>query len=142
MYRCLWYKRTVKRLLPSITSRTSFFTTSEVLKDGLPSRLSSIKLPLPSENLLCHLKTNERLTLECVTDRLMNLCVSVGVFPMSTQNLITALCSTLFENVAFSDEEGFIFKVWKLDSEAIWEYFRFKFYRCDVESTINVTVQV
>jgi hypothetical protein len=45
--------RTVKRLLPSITSRTSFFTTSEVLKDGLPSRLSSIKLPLPSENLLC-----------------------------------------------------------------------------------------
>jgi hypothetical protein len=32
--------------------------------------------------------------LECVTDRLMNLCVSVGVFPMSTQNVITALCST------------------------------------------------
>jgi hypothetical protein len=27
--------RTVKRLSPSITSRTSFFTTSEVLKDGL-----------------------------------------------------------------------------------------------------------
>jgi hypothetical protein len=74
-----------------------FFTTSEVLKDGLPSRLSSIKLPLPSENLLCHLNTNERLTLECVTDRLMNLCVSVGYI--------------LFENVVFSDEEGFIFKV-------------------------------
>jgi hypothetical protein len=90
--------RTVKRLSLSITSHTSFFTTSEVLKDGLPSRLSSIKLPLPSENLLCHLNTNERLTLECVTDRLMNLCVSVGVFPMSTQNFITALCSTLFEN--------------------------------------------
>jgi hypothetical protein len=30
--------------------RTSFFTTSEVLKDGLPLRLSSIKLPLLSEN--------------------------------------------------------------------------------------------
>jgi hypothetical protein len=45
-----------------------------------PLRLSSIKLPLPSENLLCHLNTNERLTLECVTDCLMNLCVSVGVF--------------------------------------------------------------
>jgi hypothetical protein len=27
---------------------------------------------------------------------------------MSTQNFITALCSTLFENVVFSDEEGFI----------------------------------
>jgi hypothetical protein len=88
--------RTVKRLSPSITSRTSFFTTSEVLKDGLPSRLSSIKLSLPSENL----------TLECVTDRLMNVCVSVGVFPMSTQNFITALCSTLFENVFFSDDEN------------------------------------
>jgi hypothetical protein len=107
MYRCLWYNAlvrnfTVKRLSPSITSRT----TSEVLKDGLPSRLSSIKLPLPSENLLCHLNTNERLTLECITDCLMNLCVSVGVFPMSTQNFITALCYTLFENVFFSDEEG------------------------------------
>jgi hypothetical protein len=33
-----------------------------------------------------------------------------------TQNFITALCSTLFENVVFSDEEGFIFKVWKLDA--------------------------
>jgi hypothetical protein len=88
------------------------------------------------------LNTNERLTLECVTVCLMNLCVSIGVFPMSTQNCITGLCSTLFENVFFSDEEGFIFKVWKLDSAAIWEYFRFKFYRCDVESTINVTIQV
>jgi hypothetical protein len=29
--------RTVKRLSPSITSLTSFFTTSEVLKDGLRS---------------------------------------------------------------------------------------------------------
>ena len=115
--------RTIKRLSPSITLRTSFFTTSEVLKDCRPSHLSSIKLPLPSEYLLCHLNTNEWLTLECVTDRLMNLCVSVGIFPMSTQNFITALCSTLFENVVFSDEEGFIFKVWKLDSEAIWEYF-------------------
>jgi hypothetical protein len=28
----------------------------------------------------------------------MNLCVSVGVLPMSTQHFITALCSTLFEN--------------------------------------------
>jgi hypothetical protein len=55
----------------------------------------------PLENLLCHLNTNERLTLECVTDRLMNLCVSVGVFPMSTQNFITALCSTLFESFFF-----------------------------------------
>jgi hypothetical protein len=44
-------------------------------------------------------------TLECVTDCLMNLCVSVGVFPMSTQKFITTLCSTLFENVVFSDEE-------------------------------------
>jgi hypothetical protein len=51
------------------------------------------------------------ITLECVTDRLMNLCVSVGVFPMSTQNFITALCSTLFENVVFSDEEGFIAQI-------------------------------
>jgi hypothetical protein len=61
-------------------SRTSF----EVLKDGLPSCLSSIKLPLPLENLLCHLNTNERLTLECVTDRLMNLCVSVCNFYVVT----------------------------------------------------------
>jgi hypothetical protein len=56
---------------------TSVKFESEVFSDGcgvgLPSRLSSIKLPLPSENLLCHLNTNERLTLECVTDRLMNV---------------------------------------------------------------------
>jgi hypothetical protein len=32
-------------------------------------------------------------------------------FSMSTQNSITALSSTLFENVVFSEEEGFIFKV-------------------------------
>ena len=105
---------------------SSFFSSPDP-KDGLPSRISSIKLPLPWENLLCHLNTYKRLTLECVTDCLMNLCVSVGVFPMSTQNFIAALCSTLFENVVFSDEEGFIFKIWKLDSAAIWEYFRFKF---------------
>ena len=52
------------------------------------------------------LNTNERLTLECVTVCLMNLCVSIGVFPMSTQNCITGLCSTLFENVFFSDDEN------------------------------------
>jgi hypothetical protein len=27
------------------------------------------------------------------------------------ENFITALCSTLFKNVVFSDEDGFIFKV-------------------------------
>jgi hypothetical protein len=58
----------------------------------------------------CILNQKSKAMLDCVTDRLMNLCVSVGVFPMSTQNFITALCSTLFENVVFSDEEGFIFK--------------------------------
>jgi hypothetical protein len=30
---------------------------------------------------------------------------------VDTKKFITALCSTLFENVVFSDEEGFIFKV-------------------------------
>jgi hypothetical protein len=68
---------------------SSFFSSPDP-KEGLPSRISSIKLPLPWENLLCHLNTYKRLTLECVTDCLMNLCVSVGVFPMSTQNFIAA----------------------------------------------------
>jgi hypothetical protein len=69
------------------------------------------KIDLLEFQCLCYLNTNERLTLECVTDCLINLCVSVGVFPMSTQNFITSLCSTLIENVVFSDEKGFIFKV-------------------------------
>jgi hypothetical protein len=64
---------------------TSVKFESEVLSDAL--RLSSIKLPLLSENLLCHLNTNERLTLQCVTDRLMNLCVSVGVYKLRVTSM-------------------------------------------------------
>ena len=93
--------RTVSRRSPLITSRTSFFTASDSLKDGLPSRSSSAKLSLPSANLLCHLNINERLTLLCFSDCFKNLCVSVGVFPMSTQNFITARCSTFSANVPF-----------------------------------------
>jgi hypothetical protein len=62
-------------------------------------------------NSICARWVPRMLSEENMTDCLMNLCVSVGVFPMSTQNFITALCSTLFENVVFSGEEGFIFKV-------------------------------
>jgi hypothetical protein len=84
------------------------FKTSDVVKNELHDVIDGDR----------HLTVREvadkcaiSLTLECVTDCLMNLCISVGVFPMSTQNFITALCSTLFENVVFSDEESFIFKV-------------------------------
>jgi hypothetical protein len=51
----------------------------------------------------------------------MNLCVSVGVFLMSTQNFITALCSTLFENVVFSDEEGFLDRI--ITTDETWFHY-------------------
>jgi hypothetical protein len=92
---------TISRRSPLTTSQTSLFTASDSLKDGLPSRSSSAKLSLPSANPLCHLNINERLTLLCFSDRFKNLCVSVGVFPMSTQNFITARCSTFSANVPF-----------------------------------------
>jgi hypothetical protein len=59
------------------------------------------------KNEVCNIIDGDRrLTVREVADK----CI-ICVFPMSAQNFITALCSTLFENVVFSDEEGFIFKV-------------------------------
>jgi hypothetical protein len=81
------------------------FKTSDVVKNEVRDVIDGDRCLTVRE------VANKCITLECVTDCLMNLCVSVGVFPMLTQNFITALCSTLFENVVFSDEEGFIFKV-------------------------------
>ena len=93
--------RTVSRRSLSSTSRSSFFAALQSRKDGLPSRRSSQKLSLPSKNLLYRLNTNERPTLHCFPDCLQNSWVYLGVFPISTQNFIAALCSTFSENVIF-----------------------------------------
>ena len=132
--------RTVSRRSPLITSRTSFFTASDSLNDGLPSRSSSAKLSLPSANLLCHLNINERLTLLCFSDCFKNLCVSVGIFPMSTQNFITARCSTFSANVPFFSNADPVFSASNPYFSAISKRWLFKFSRCNVKSIVDVIV--
>jgi hypothetical protein len=67
---------------------------------------------------------------------LMGLC---GGFPMSTEFLFPSHCSTLLENVIFSNKCESVFIDSNRDFSVISKHYTFKFSRYIAKSLVNIT---